>query len=1139
MSQSSKALDIYRRITTLKIIGGKDCEIPVKTVQEPDLSVRGGAKIEKTLCAGQIYSVADITTLGNVNVNQNVNVNGDLDVLGDGIIEGNLHVQGAIFGNVNVILSDVLGNICFISTPRTDEAANARGLYLQGPLPDKSKSFVWLKNPSVPGEGWWYANQDINLGQGQNVNDCADDRGLAGVAYRINGNVVLNSTTLGNGVIYSSLTSVGELNKGSINVGNVLSSNFPIEVGLSSISAGSLLIRGNITSENICAPNIFTDKISGKDGNPILITSSLIPADNTVTLGNVTNIWSNIYGDTVNLTNINALTGTVSINANILPSLDSAYDLGSMLKKWASLYVQDLYVCHEATIHGNLHVYGGITYISTETVVVTDNRIILNAAPIPGNDAGIFVCRYQVENDTCLGDVIQDVPQESGAVVSGTLSTVVLSPSIVHPDNYYRDWWIKISSGTGQCQVRKIKQYTAGSTTAIVNTDWTIAPDATSTYELFPCKFVVTYWDESLNTWAFACTANANVDVIPSDQKFLADLNVQSIFSGTIIPHENMTYDLGNLSNKWRTLYVANIDSCGTITTTGNVYAGNICITGELLVDHIKSKTGSLVIDDVSNLTVNILNAPIILTDQIFSQNGNGIQIEDVFINNDTIMSNVVISNTVVTESLGVINGATIGGNLSVFSNTYLTNLIVSGVSTFENTVTVDANLCVTETLFVDTIQSKTGGNLVLNSDVYINGNLFITGNTNIIANIISSIPDPLILNKVCANILQTNLLEPKLTGAGAIIVNGNLIPSLNDVFTLGNATNKFANIFTQDISTQNITIHGDQNVLGNVTIGGQTTLSNVTIENLSVNNVTSENETINGNLLVNGSSLFNSNVIMDANLCITQTLFVDNIKSKTGNNIVLNSDVYINGNLFVVGNTNIIANIIASIPDPLILNKVCANILQTNLLEPKLTGSGAIIVNGNLIPSLNNVFTLGNAINKFSNIFAQEIITQNIVTQNIVTQNIITQEIVVNGNESIAGNLIVLGKTTLSNVMLDNLMVNGSEIVNENLTVLGDTTLVDITAANITLSGNELINGNLTVLGKTTFANVMLDNLMVNGSEIINENLTVLGDTTLNNITAANITLSGNELVNGNLTVLGKTTLANVMLDNLLVNGT
>ena len=203
------------------------------------------------------------------------------------------------------------------------------------------------------------------------------------------------------------------------------------------------------------------------------------------------------------------------------------------------------------TIHGNLDVKGTTTTIESTVVTIDDNIVIVNNAPSGTGNGGLAVKRYQSANDGGQGDVISDAPDHSGLVQNGnnTFTTIHLSSTASNVDDYYAGWWVRITSGTGQAQVRRIRSYsgtthiatiysTLDQTTVLSNPtpiegmDFSTIPDNTSNYSLYPCEFVMMIWDEAYDEFAFVCS---NLDpATNSSFVHYSDLHIQDLVANDI-----------------------------------------------------------------------------------------------------------------------------------------------------------------------------------------------------------------------------------------------------------------------------------------------------------------------------------------------------------------------------------------------------------------------------------------------------------------------------------------------------------------------------------------------------------------------------------------------------------------------------
>lgn len=224
------------------------------------------------------------------------------------------------------------------------------------------------------------------------------------------------------------------------------------------------------------------------------------------------------------------------------------------------------------TILGDLYVRGNTSSVDQQVVTVDDNIIVVNNAPYGTSDGGLAIKRFQSANDSGLGDVVIDEPEESGSIqnTGNTALTVTLSSTSSGINDYYNGWWIRILTGTGAGQVRRIKSYNGSSKVATIYStieqtgvlnnpqpvegmDFITIPDNTSTYGLYPCHYVMNIWDESNNEFALICSATN-----PSDP-------------------DNPSFE-PNISH-YSNLHINNLQSNGIYATTINDSAADITST--------------------------------------------------------------------------------------------------------------------------------------------------------------------------------------------------------------------------------------------------------------------------------------------------------------------------------------------------------------------------------------------------------------------------------------------------------------------------------------------------------------------------------------------------------------------------------
>lgn len=202
-------------------------------------------------------------------------------------------------------------------------------------------------------------------------------------------------------------------------------------------------------------------------------------------------------------------------------------------------------------VYGDLIVEGTTTSIDSNVVTIEDNIIVLNSSPVGSSDGGIAIKRYQYANNVGGGDVVEDSPEESGTVQTGNNSStsIHLDANSSSVDDYYNGWWIKLTSGTGANQVRRIKQYTGSTKVAIIydtsdqlgvlgnpspieGMDFITTADNTTTYNLYPCHYVLSIWDELQNEFALVCSSSDPID--HTNIAHYADLRINNLVANGI-----------------------------------------------------------------------------------------------------------------------------------------------------------------------------------------------------------------------------------------------------------------------------------------------------------------------------------------------------------------------------------------------------------------------------------------------------------------------------------------------------------------------------------------------------------------------------------------------------------------------------
>lgn len=340
--------------------------------------------------------------------------------------------------------------------------------------------------------------------------------------------LIQNTNTAGSILINQPLVSAGGV---TINTG---SSGFNVNTQLGGSikyianSAKSVFIN-KTTSDN--QDLIFA--VQNTTGSKLILNSQGIGSQSI--LITATGISSGIFMNAVGAVSINTSDTITGINIGTLSQVP--LNLGS--------------ANNITTIYGNLDVRGTTTTYESTVVQIADNIIQLNNAPSGIADAGVAVKRYQPANNLGLGTVVSDTPEEIGTAQTGNSGTITLSLNdSANQTDFYTGYWIKIISGTGAGQVRRLKSFnfltkianifTTIDQTGILNNpspaeglDWLTTPDGTSAYGLYPCAYIVNMWDENAKEFSVICSNLVNTSATIPIAHYV-NLHVNNIISNNI-----------------------------------------------------------------------------------------------------------------------------------------------------------------------------------------------------------------------------------------------------------------------------------------------------------------------------------------------------------------------------------------------------------------------------------------------------------------------------------------------------------------------------------------------------------------------------------------------------------------------------
>ena len=216
----------------------------------------------------------------------------------------------------------------------------------------------------------------------------------------------------------------------------------------------------------------------------------------------------------------------------------------------------------------------------------------------------------------------------------------------------------------------------------------------------------------------------------------------------------------------------------------------------------------------------------------------------------------------------------------------------------------------------------------------------------------------------------QTNLdLVLAANGIGNVTVNSTLTPGIDSVYDLGASDAQFDTVWARYYQAGSGTFSGDVTVDGNLVVAGNI---------IQVGNIVTDSLTIQlGNTVTNAAGANGAGITVGANDNIATMLY-----SSTSNTWTMNIGANVAGNItapYFIGNGALLTGIVTS------------NYANANAVAYGQAGWA-----GNIIPSGNAVYSLGNATNQWNDLYVSNAtIFMNNVPISLTAGNVLT----VNGN--------------------------------------------------------------------------------------------------------------------------------------------
>ena len=412
--------------------------------------------------------------------------------------------------------------------------------------------------------------------------------------------------------------------------------------------------------------------------------------------------------------------------------------------------------------------------------------------------------------------------------------------------------WARSVDGneTGEIDAGMVVMVTEGTTYA--DTQWKLTTNDPIVIGSTALTFVQNYLANSISsgTSNVVVTANSNVSIAVAGSNSVVFSSGAQNITANIIPTANITYALGNTTNRFKDIWLAN----------SSIYLGNVTISADstqLLVNGTNVVTSS---GGTTSLTGNITGGNLI-TGGLVTATGN--------ITGGNIQTGGLISAT----------GNIAGANLSITADAVITgNLTVNGTTTTvnSNTVTINdkfinvANNASTSTLanggglgvgpvgteYATLTYDQAANTWDTNIGVAVAGIISATGNItggNILggANVNATTHTGTTVS-VTANITGGNILTSGLISATGNITGGNILggANVNATTHTGTTVSVTANITGGNLISsalvQGVTVSASGNVTGgNLLTGGQ----------LSATGTITSNGTTNGTAFAVGNS--------------------------------------------------------------------------------------------------------------------------------------------------------------------------------------------------------------------------------------------------------------------------------------------
>ena len=840
------------------------------------------------------------------------------------------------------------------------------------------------------------------------------------------------------------------------------------------IETGDFRISGN-TVETL-TQDFNVDSAS----NQINLQSNVTVTGNLGVTGDVT-VGGNV---TIGNESTDVVRFVAGVDSDILPALDSTYDLGTTTERWSTLYSTTL-------INANIQ-------ISTNVITTTNSNLDLT---LQANGTGrIYVPANNVEITNNL--TVNGVTDVQALNITGTLTHV---GDATQTGNLTQTGDITLTgtfTTTGYGQFADIKIDNNNISTTVGTNDLVLDAAGTgrvyvptSDVEITQDLTVTGYIDVgSLTVGTSISSLTLTAGDIKLESNFITtltgnnNLELRANGSGLIYVPSNDVEITNNLTVLGTTdLKTTNIGIVGTPSTVTHV--GAVTQTGNLTQTGSTEITGTLTVGSTAQfqdikIDTNIITTTVGTNNLILSAAGTGriyVPTNDVTIENTLTVVGTTTTSTI--SNTGTVTSGTFNtSNVSITSNnitsrTGNSDLVLEAAGTGRiyvptNSVQLDQNLTVNGTTYLK--DTTVVGTITHTGAVTQTGNLTQTGSTEITGTLTvgstAQFQDIKIDTNVITTTIGNNNLTLKANGTGIVIIpddDVSITQTLTVTGTTGTTTiNNTGTITSDTFNTTNVSINANN-------ITSRTGNSNLVLEAAGSGKiyVPSNSVQLDQNLTVNGTTY-----LKDTNIGVVGTpATITHVGAVTQT-----------GDLTQTGNTEITGTLTVGSTAQFEDIKVDLNIITTtvgsNDLILEAAGTGKVLIPTNdtevtgtlTVVGATSTSTIGNTGTVTSGTFSTGdiSISTNTIATTLLNSNLVLEA---DGNGIISiptsdvelgQNLTVLGTTTLSVPLGTALAVVGDITHTGAVTQTGD----------VNQTGNLTVTGTLDIGSTAQFEDIKVD---------------------------------------------------------------